>query len=161
MIAHHYTRGSWTATECRNIDPNGGSNPYATPAQLVVPLMARWLLVFEDPQSGDLWLAKAAPRDWFADGQHFWVKDAPTRHGRIGFSVASSLNNGMIEATLELPKKPVSSQIYVRLRVPEGHTLKAVTVDGKPYMNFSPVNETITFAVGASGKKKIVAEYSE
>ena len=161
MIAHHYTRGSWTATECRNIDPNRGSNPYATPAQLVVPLMARWLLVFEDPHSGDLWLAKAAPRDWFADGQHFWVKDAPTRHGRIGFSVASSLNNGIIEATLELPNKPVSSQIYVRLRVPEGHKLKAVTVDGKPYMNFSPANETITFAVGASGKKKIVAEYSE
>ena len=47
MMAHHATRGSWTATEVREVDPKGGSFPFATPAQLVVPLMTKWMLVFE------------------------------------------------------------------------------------------------------------------
>jgi hypothetical protein len=50
-MAHQYTRGTWTAPETRNVLIDRPAAPYCTPAQLVVSLMTRWLLVFEDPQS--------------------------------------------------------------------------------------------------------------
>jgi hypothetical protein len=78
-VAHQYTRGTWTAPETRDVFTDNSAAPYRTPAQLVVPLLTRWMLVFEDPQSDILWLAKATPRDWLADGQRIKVSNAPTR----------------------------------------------------------------------------------
>lgn len=159
IIAHHYSRGSWTAVEVRSFNTDESSFPYAIPAQLVAPLMTRWMILFEDPNSGELWLNKATPRDWLKDGQRIEVLDAPTPYGRINFNVISFLNNGQIEAILELPLKPIKVPIQLRLRTPEGYRLKAVTIDGKPYQAFDPNSETITLQSGMSGIKKIVAKY--
>ena len=74
-MAHQYTRGTWTAPETRSIVPDQGLAPYCTPAQLVVALMTKWLLVFEDPQSETLWLGKGLPRDWLKDGKVTRVED--------------------------------------------------------------------------------------
>jgi hypothetical protein len=83
-MAHQYTRGTWTAPETRSIVPGEGTAPYCTPAQLVVALMTRWLLVFEDPQSETVWLAKGVPRTWFADGQKISVENP--RDGAVSLS---------------------------------------------------------------------------
>ena len=91
VMAHQYTRGTWTAPETRNVLIDRPAAPYCTPAQLVVALMTRWLLVFEDPQSETLWLGKAVPRKWLEDGKTTAVSEAPTRWGRVGFSITSHL----------------------------------------------------------------------
>jgi hypothetical protein len=69
----------------------------------VVPLITRWLLVFEDPQSETLWLGKGLPRDWLEDGKTTSVSGAPTRWGKVGFTVASHLHNDSIAVKLALP----------------------------------------------------------
>ena len=79
LEAHHYTRGTWTAPETRPLDPKQFAAPYCTPAQMTVPLMLRWMLVFEDPASPVIWLAKATPRDWLEDGQTIAVRNGRSR----------------------------------------------------------------------------------
>lgn len=158
IMAHQYTRGTWTAPETRNVLIDRLAAPYCTPAQLVVPLMTRWLLVFEDPQSETLWLGKAVPRHWLEDGKIIRVSDAPTRWGRIGFSVASHLNEKRVDAEVELPSS-FSAKTQLRLRTPQGAKLKSVTLNGKKWTQFNPDDETITIPEGISGNINLVAEY--
>src|SRR5262249_12956257 len=90
-MAHQYTRGTWTAPETRSLVPDDGAAPYSTPAQLVVALMTKWLLVFEDPQSETLWLGKAMPRTWLQEGKRISVSRASTRFGPFAFTISSHL----------------------------------------------------------------------
>jgi len=57
--------------------------------QLVVALMTKWLLLFEDPQSEAPGLGKALPRHGLANGKTVSVQEAPTRWRRIGFIIKS------------------------------------------------------------------------
>jgi hypothetical protein len=83
LMAHQYTRGTWTAPETRLVDPKRFAAPYCTPAQMVAPLLTRWMLVFEEPAADTLWLAKGTPRAWLEDGQTIAVTRAPTPWGRL------------------------------------------------------------------------------
>jgi hypothetical protein len=159
MMAHHYTRGSWTACEVRGIDPNGVSYPYATPAQVVVPLMTKWMLVFEDPQTDELWLTKGTPRSWLEDGKKISVSAAPTRYGPISFHIVSDLHNRKVEAHLDLPTAPIGAKIQLRLRAPEGNRIGSVTVDGNSSRDFNPAAERVTLPPGTSGTKHVVVQY--
>ena len=158
VMAHQYTRGTWTAPETRNVLTDGPAAPYCTPAQLVVALMTRWLLVFEDPQSETLWLGKAVPRKWLDDGKSISVSDAPTRWGRVGFSIVSHLKESAISATVSLPTS-FPAVIKLRLRTPNAARLQSVTLNGKAWTHFSSVDETITIPAGMSGPVSVVAKY--
>lgn len=158
IMAHQYTRGTWTAPETRNVLIDRVAAPYCTPAQLVVPLMIRWLLVFEDPQSETLWLGKAVPRHWLEDGKIIRVSDAPTRWGRIGFSLTSHLSDKRVNAEVKLPSS-FSAKTQLRLRAPEGAKLRSVTLNGKKWTEFNPDDETITIPAGMSGNINLIAEY--
>jgi hypothetical protein len=102
VMAHQYTRGTWTAPETRPVFNDNPAAPYCTPAQLVVALMTRWSLVFEDPMSETLWLGKAVPREWLKDGKNISIAAAPTQWGKVGFSVTSSLSQGKIGGPVAL-----------------------------------------------------------
>lgn len=117
LSAHQYTRGSWTAPETRLIDPELPVISYAVPAQVVVPLLVRWMLVFEEPVAELLRLAPGIPRDWLTDGRRVRVDDAPTRWGRVSYSIESHLDRGEIELALDAPP---GVQIEVALRLPGG-----------------------------------------
>jgi hypothetical protein len=158
VMAHQYTRGTWTAPETRNVLIDRPAAPYCTPAQLVVALMTRWLLVFEDPQSETLWLGKAIPRPWLEDGKSTSVSQAPTRWGRVGFSIVSHMKENSISAQVELPSSfPAVTKF--RLRTPDNAKLKSVTLNGKPWTQFSADDETITIPAGTSGTVNLVAQY--
>ncbi len=144
LIAHQYTRGTWTAPETRNLDPKQFAAPYCSPAQMVVPLLLRWMLVFEDPASKTLWLAKGTPRNWLEEGKQIAVTNAPTRWGRLRFCLRSHLQTGTVEAKLELPNRSAEAQAKLRLRVPEGHRIHSVLADGKAWDQFDPEQETVT-----------------
>lgn len=159
-MAHGHTRGGWTAPETRNIKPGIAATPYATPAQLVVPLMTRWMLVFEDPQHDELWLAKATPREWLEDGKRISVKSAPTRFGRVGFEIRSFINEGRIETEIDIPKG-FAATIQLRLRLPEGRILESVLVNGHLCRRVDAGRQLITLTpdiLGEGGRMRVMAK---
>jgi hypothetical protein len=161
LMAHQYTRGTWTAPETRNIDPKVDAAPYCVPAQLTVPMLTRWMLAFEDPRSETLWLAKGTPREWLRDGLAVSAADIPTRWGRIGFLITSQLAAGRIKADVELPPGSFPAAIRLRLRTPEGHRLALVEVNGRPWADFEPALEVINLPTNFSGPLSIVASYEQ
>jgi hypothetical protein len=157
-MAHQYTRGTWTAPETRNVLIDRPAAPYCTPAQLVVTLMTRWLLVFEDPQSETLWLGKAVPRKWLEDGKTTAVAGAPTRWGRVGYSIESHIKQGTITAKIDLPSS-FAAVTNLRLRAPDNAKIKSVALNGKPWTQFNAQEETITIPAGMSGAVNLIAKY--
>ena len=158
-MAHQYTRGTWTAPETRNLDSPRAEAPYCTPAQMVVPLFARWMLVFEDPQSPVVWLAKGAPREWLDDGKRIDVTGAPTSWGRIGFTIDSRVGSGNVKADVRLPAAPYRAAVKLRLRAPEGKRLQSVMVNGRAWTGFNAAEETVTLPVNMTGNVAIAAKY--
>jgi len=144
LMAHHYTRGAWTAPETRNLDPKRFVAPYCTPAQMVVPLMTRWMLVFEDPASNTLWLAKGTPRNWLEDAKTIAVSNAPTRWGQVSFTLRSQLHERQVQCSVRMASGKLPDAIKLRLRVPEGNRIQSVTLDGKLWTDFNPEEETVT-----------------
>ena len=159
VMAHQFTRGTWTAPETRPVFLDDPAAPYCTPAQLVVALLTRWMLVFEDPMSETLWIGKAMPREWLEDGKAISAENVPTKWGRVGFSVTSHLKEGKIVATLSLPPDQFAAGIKLRLRTQGNVPLKSVHVNGKSWTDFNSQDETITIPAGMSGKIDVVAEY--
>jgi len=159
VMAHQYTRGTWTAPETRNVLRAENAAPYCTPAQLVVALLTRWMLIFEDPESETLWLGRAIPRAWLADGKTTSISNGPTRWGRVGFSIYSQINAGKIIASVALPSgaPPLTK---LRLRAPAGHKIHSVLLNGQPWSQFDADEETITIPPHISHAVKIEARYN-
>jgi hypothetical protein len=161
LMAHQYTRGTWTAPETRGLNPKQAAAGYCTPAQVVVPLMTRWMLVFEDPVSETLWLAKDTPRRWLENGGVIAVTNAPTRWGPASFVLRSHLQQGTIQAELELPTKRSPEVTKLRLRVPEGNVIRSVTLAGKPWAQFDAKAETVTLPLQRKGRVALTVNYRE
>jgi hypothetical protein len=157
IMAHQYTRGTWTAPETRPVFNDSPAAPYCTPAQLIVPLLAKWILVFEDPQSDTLWLGKAMPERWLEDGQKISISAAPTRFGRVAFSTVSHLAQGKVVAQLDLPAG-FKAAAKIRLRVPGERELKSVLVNGTAWKDFTP-DGTITVPPRFASRLSITANY--
>jgi hypothetical protein len=155
LMAHQHARGFWTAPETRPLQPKSPAAAYCAPAQPVVPMMLRWMLVLEDPATHTLWLAKGTPRAWLADGQRVVVEGAPTCMGKVGFEIHSRLGQKRVEADLQLPATGATSPVKLRLRAPEGYTLEGARVDGRNWRDSSPQEETVTLPAGAAGKVQI------
>lgn len=157
LVAHQYTRGTWTAPETRNVFHNPAA-PYCTPAQLAVELLTRWMLVFEDPESETLWIGKAIPQEWLTNGKTTAVSGAPTRWGRISFTLASHLDHGTITADVRLPEG-FSAITKLRLRAPQQAKIKSVKLNGKEWKQFDADDEIVTIPKGMSVTVHIEARY--
>ncbi len=103
---------------------------------------SRIMLVQE--RGDELWLAPFATSAWFKDGQRISVREAPTRFGRVSYTIESAVSHGEINATIEPPGRQPPQRIVLRVRHPEGKPIQSVTVDGKPHQAFDPRQETIT-----------------
>jgi hypothetical protein len=158
-MAHQYTRGAWLAPETRRPLTDEEAAPYCSPAQLVVPMLARWLLVFEDPESGTLWLGRAIPRAWLADGKVTGVSGAPTSYGRIDFAITSQVSAGSISAQIELPRAGIRAPIKLRLRAPTPAQMKSVTLNDKAWTQFDPAAEVVMIPPRTGGTLRVVAHY--
>ncbi|MBS0388308.1 MAG: hypothetical protein JSR15_07485 [Proteobacteria bacterium] len=159
MMAHQYTRGTWLAPETRKPLSNDEAAPYCSPAQLVVPLMLRWLLVFEELDADILWLGRGMPRQWFVDGQLISVASAPTRWGRVSFAVQTALRAGRIDARVGFPARGFAAQTKLRLRAPAGQRMRSVTLQGRRWKQFDAAEEVIIVPPGTGGELTIVAHY--
>jgi hypothetical protein len=121
---------------------------FCEPSQMQMAMMTRWQLLYEDPDEAVLWVAKGAPRRWFAPSAApplFSIARAPTRMGLLGASfeavpcpttteaatceaavrVVLSLSrpgNESEDDTPEQYERIVPVTIFVRVRSPLGNT---------------------------------------
>ncbi len=143
---HDHTRGSWTAGEVAGI--NGGTATFCIPAQQTIPLLVRWMLVLEDSDEDRLYLGKGLPRDWVASGKEIKIDQAPTRWGRVNFSLLTNLDAKRLFAKVELPRPGEPKELYVKLRLPSQSTLQSVTVNSRPGTIGGPHNDTVIIKTG-------------
>jgi hypothetical protein len=132
----------------------GGGDDLGTTAWFITNF--RNLLVWED--SDVLWLARATPRAWLEQGKKISVKNAPTYFGPTAYEIVSDVDNGKINATVEMPARKAPKEVVLRFRHPKSAPIKGVTVNGKPWTEFNKDKETITLK-GLTGTVTVTAQY--
>lgn len=127
---HMHTRGTWTAFECVDIDRDRALfTGFCPPAQMTIPTVTKWMLVFEEPLNGELWLCKTTPKKWLSDGEGIVVKDAPTRFGKVSMELESHINNGYVNVLVDIPKG--NQNTIIRLRMPGDVKIQEVLLNGQ------------------------------
>ena len=142
------TNGRWTFNEHTTFADNDKSFENA-----IFLTNFRNMLVWEDAQS--LWLARATPRAWLAQGSRIAVKNAPTYFGPAAYEIASDVDHGRLTATITIPSRQTPKEVFLRLRRPDSKPIGAVTVNGKPWNVAGPDAETIRLT-GVSGTVTVV-----
>ena len=127
---HAHTRGSWTAGEVTGI--TGDSGTYCVPAQQTIPLLVRWMLVLEDSDDNILYLAKGVPREWVSSGKEIRIEQAPTRWGKVSFTLAAKPETKSIVGHAELMGSRVPKEVHFKLRLPQQTSFRSLTVNGQP-----------------------------
>ena len=109
----------------------------------------RMMLVQE--RGPDLWLAPMVTDRWLRDGNVISVRDAPTRFGKVGYTIRPAAGGKAIDAEVVCPAT-VSGlrRIVIRVRHPEGKPIRAVTVSGHPHNDFNVETETVSLSPTAS-----------
>jgi hypothetical protein len=151
---HGHTRGSWTAGEVTGI--TGDSALYCIPAQQTIPLIARWMLVLEDSDENRLYLAKGIPRQWVASGKRISITQAPTRWGRVNFTLQTKPETGTVTGEVELAATKPPAEVHFKLRLPLESKLRSVSVNGRPAKLGGPHADTVIIATGGEKKFEIV-----
>jgi len=134
-LAYGVSRDTWAGVECTHMTTgaNARTLPHLRSGTQQLRLL-RNMLVRE--QGDRLLLAQAAPQHWLADGKQVVVLDAPTRFGKVSYTIDSHVAQGRIVVKLDPPKRTTPKAIVLHLRHPERATIKGVSVDGKPAKRF-------------------------
>ncbi|TLD30287.1 Tat pathway signal protein [Venturia nashicola] len=132
---HVHTRGAWKAGEVTSI--NRGDHTFCVPAQLTIPSILRWALVLEHPDEETLYLGRGIPRAWLATGKEIRILQAPTRWGKVDFSIqvaGASVNLGAgVKVRARVTFGKGSPEIVeFKFRLPKGvGALTKVLVNGR------------------------------
>lgn len=152
---HDYSRGSWTAGEVSGI--SGGGAIFCIPAQQTIPLLVRWMLVFEDPDENRLYFGRAVPREWTASGKPIAIEDAPTRWGRVSYRLAPRGKDELV-AVITLPEHgELPEKIEVSFRLPTGKTLLSLTANGHATSPAGKGKDTAVLKTRETRKFEVVA----
>jgi hypothetical protein len=141
----HRMRGTFTAYEQTSIRGPARRSyvaDYCVPAQLVTPLMTKWMLVFEERDADVLWLCRAIPRRWLGPQGGVSVRHAATRWGPVDFTI-SPRDDGSISAKIKLPRADFPAEIRLRLRVPNAQPIHQVVLNGRPHGDVDAEGEYI------------------
>lgn len=155
---HAHTRGSWTAGEVTGI--TGDSALYCVPAQQTIPLLVRWMLVLEDSDEDRLHLAKGVPRQWVASGKKIGIEHAPTRWGRVSFSLQAQPASNTVVGHVELSGTKAPGEVHFKVRLPSGSSLRNVTVNGQPASLSGVHGDTIVLQTKGGKRFEIVGRLS-
>jgi hypothetical protein len=155
---HDHTRGSWTAGEVAGI--TGGTALFCIPAQLTIPLLVRWMLVFEDSDADRLYLGKALPREWLASGQEIAIGAAPTRWGHVDYRLAAKGPNQLLATVSLQGSRPAPTELHVKFRAPAGKSIQSLTANGKPVEITGLHKDTAAIKTGGAKHFEVVATYS-
>ena len=155
---HDHTRGSWVAGEVSGI--NGGTALFCIPAQQTIPLLLRWMLVLEDSDEERLYFGRGLPRAWVASGTPIRIEQAPTRWGRVNFSLAAKPAEKSVVAVVELAAAGSPAEIEVKIRLQKNTPLRHVTVNGSPAALTGAHGDTVAIATGKESHFEVVGEWS-
>ncbi|MBN2376863.1 MAG: hypothetical protein JXD22_10695 [Sedimentisphaerales bacterium] len=154
-IAHHQMRGTFNAYEQVNIQDEVKRTykaDYCVPAQLVTPLLTKWMLVLEEKDQNILWLCRATPRNWLdPEKQGITVERASTSWGLVDFAIIPG-NNGGYDVAIELPEKSFPEKVNLRIRQPGGKSIKKITGDYKANININSEQDYILISDIESNK---------
>lgn len=111
----------------------GEGSPYAWSAvvnsTLQPTLGLRWLLCYEEHDRAGttptVHLQKAAPKHWFATGQHIRVEGCPTRFGHINWTTESVA--GGWEVRLSVPAN-YAADMVIYIHPPNGRALRSTSL---------------------------------
>ena len=137
------------------LPPNGASN-----AAFLQTL--RSLLVHETRDAAGaptgLRLAFATPRPWLRAGKTISVRRAPTSFGPVSYSLEARADT--IRAVVDPPTRAAPKTLELRVRLPRGQSVDAVTVNGKPLEQpeGERPGETIDLS-GLTGRLEVVVRY--
>lgn len=154
---HDHTRGSWVAGEVSGI--TGGTALFCIPAQQTIPLMVRWMLVLEDSDRDNLYIARGIPREWLGSGKPIGIEQAPTRWGRISFHMRAEPDTKRVVTRVTLARAASPKELQVKLRVPTAWTLSSVTVNGKSAKLAGTQNDTVVITPGNQKQFEIIAPF--
>jgi len=155
---HDHTRGSWTAGEVAGI--NGGTALFCIPAQQTIPLLVRWMLVLEDSDEDRLYLGKGLPRDWVASGKEIRIDQAPTRWGRVNFSLVTRPELKTIVGKVELARAGEPKELQVKLRLPARNQIREARVNGASAKLDGAHHDTIVIDTGRERVFEIAGQFS-
>ena len=122
----------------------------------------RSLLVHEERDAEGapvgLELAFATPRPWLRAGRRITVRKAPTSFGAVSYSLEA--RSDTILATVDAPSRPAPKTLKLRVRLPRGQRVEAVTVNGRPIApaDGERLGETIDLT-GHGSKLEVVVRY--
>ncbi|HWL33144.1 MAG TPA: hypothetical protein VNP89_06025 [Gaiellaceae bacterium] len=137
------------------LPPNGASN--AAFLQTLRSLLVHERRDAEGTPTG-LELAFATPRPWLRSGRRISVRRAPTSFGPVTYSLVA--RSDTIQATVDVPSRPAPKTLKLRVRLPRGQRVEAVTVNGKPLelpAGERP-GETIDLS-GLAGRLEVIVRY--
>jgi hypothetical protein len=156
---HAHTRGTWTAIECVDMDrARGAHSPYCLPAQMTLPIVLRWLLVFEDPVIGTITLGHGIPRERLAHGREIGVDGAPTRLGKISYKIWSRIGEGVISATVDLPERQ-GADVRLRLRAPRPFSLVSAHITDREDIKLAVQGDCILLPPDRSGRLEVTTRW--
>jgi hypothetical protein len=161
LYAHRYhahTRGSWTAGEVTGI--TGDSATYCVPAQQTIPLLVRWMLVLEDSDEDILYLAKGVPREWVGSGKEIRIERAPTRWGKVSFSLVAKPGSKSAAGHVEFAGANTPEHVHFKIRLPAGSALQSATVNGTPATVGGIHHDTVIIATGKQKVFEVVGQFS-
>jgi hypothetical protein len=147
---HAHTRGSWMAGEVSGI--NGDLALFCIPAQLTIPKLIRWMLVYEEADAERLHLARAVPTRWIMSGKRIGIDNAPTRWGAAGFSLHLA-SDDHVEGEVRLPARQ-PRETLLRLRLRAGERIRHLRTEGGPA---SIDGDAILFPAGPGFTRKFSA----
>jgi len=160
-LAMHRMRGTFTAYEQASIRGPAKRSyvaDYCVPAQLVTPLLAKWMLVFEERDADVLWLCRATPRRWLGKDGGISVRRATTRWGPIDFSI-TPCDDGSIRAEIELPRKDFPAELRLRLRAPGAKRIHEVALNGRPHRDYDDDGEYVRIVKPGEQILRLVVQY--
>ncbi|MGH9604684.1 MAG: Tat pathway signal protein [Terracidiphilus sp.] len=155
---HDHSRGSWTAGEVSGITGDGAI--FCIPAQQTIPLLVRWMLAFEDPDEGRLYLGRALSRKWVGSGKPIGIEQAPTRWGRVNYRLERK-GDKQLAATVDLPARgEIPRELQVTFRTPVGRSLTGLTVNGRSIAPGGKHKDAAVFSTGGERRFVVAAALS-
>ena len=125
FLAFGMTRDTYSPVEVSMIET--GDNNLTLPHSYSCTMQLRLLRNMLVLEEGDtLWLARAAPEEWLRPGRSIAVNSAPTTLGTVSCRI-SRLADGIARVSVAPPKNADLKHIKIRLRVPGGPPIAAVT----------------------------------
>lgn len=154
-MAYGMSRNTWAGVECANMISglNAATLPHLRSGTQQLRLLRNMLVREHDNQ---LLLAQAVPQHWLADGKRVEVDGAPTRFGKVSYTIDSHVGEGRIAIELDPPKRNPPEEIVLHLRHPAGKPIRAATANGTPIKRFG--NGAVTLK-GFKGTTTVEVRY--